>query len=641
MSKVLVSESNLTAIADAIREKNGSSDTYKPGEMAPAIRSLGAEAPFTFGEIPNFVKTEAYAVAKKVRQVQTSKTITAIVWSDAHHTAGQVTGWQAQTNISTLHAAMGMAAVAGMCKIDFGAYCGDYTFGNGETTLALFKEQCVEMNKYMDLAYGGIPALYCVGNHDTGEYYLRDNASGALYGAETVYELIGSRNADGVTVMGSTRYGYCYRDLPTKKARIICLNTVEGETDSGYTGSPFSDAQLLWFAQTLYSVGASEGWSIFVVSHYPLDYGATSRAGNIVYQYIQGGSVTINGTTVNFSGHNKAKFVAQYHGHTHCLKVDKLHYIVNNAGTEFDARRLATPSGTFYRNNDYAGHPVYGIEFGEDVAYTKTANTGKDTAFVVNVYDPDKEVIYSFCYGAGYDRTVPIGAVVYRTITNSLTHAVTDNDSISVENGTAYSATITVDSGYTMDTLTVTMGGADITSTAYNSATGVVNIPSVTGDVVITAVAVKQVNYHNLVPDAVDSSGNIAPYQDGKSLSSSGAAGDYSGFTLTGFIPLPDGKTSHTYRIAGDGISFNAADEYNRIAWYDASHALVGVVVAAKRLDTGVYWPSTIDEATTAATIAVNAPHGNNVKTDAAYFRIGAKGQGQNLIVTLDEVIDD
>lgn len=640
MPRGLIDPALLTGIADAIRAKTGGTSAMTPAEMAAAIAELSASDPFTFGEIPDYVKAEAYSVAQKVRAVQTAKTVTAIVWADAHHCADQVTGWQAQTNVSTLHAAMGAAVIAAACPIDFAAYCGDYTFGNGETTLDLFKGQCAEMNKYMDLAYGGIPALYCVGNHDTGEYYLRDNASGALYGAETVYELIGGRNADGVTVMGSTEYGYCYRDLPTKKTRVICLNTVEGETDVGYTGNPFSDTQLLWFAQTLYSIGANADWGIIVVSHYPLDYGATSRAGNIVYQYINGGSVTFKGTTVNFSGHNAAKFVAQYHGHTHCLKVDKLHYIVNNTGTEFDARRLATPSGTFYRNNDYAGHPVYGIEFGEDVAYTKTANTGKDTAFVVNVYDPDKEVIYSFCYGAGYDRTVPIGATVYRTVTNTLTHMTNDNLAISVEDGSLYTATLTAESGYTPDTITITMGGSDITATAYNSSTGVISIASVTGNVVIVATAVKQVSYHNLVPNAQDASGNIASYTDGKSLSSSGAAGDYSGFTLTGFIPLPDGKTSHTYRIAGDGISFNASDEYNRIAWYDASHALVGVVVAAKRLDSSVYWPSTIDEATTAATIVVNAPHGNNVKTDAAYFRLGAKGIGQNLIVTLDETIE-
>lgn len=40
MAKVLVSESNLTAIADAIREKNGETTTYKPSEMASAITAI-------------------------------------------------------------------------------------------------------------------------------------------------------------------------------------------------------------------------------------------------------------------------------------------------------------------------------------------------------------------------------------------------------------------------------------------------------------------------------------------------------------------------------------------------------------------------------------------------------------------------
>lgn len=38
--KVLVNESSLTAIADAIREKNGTSETYKPAEMGNAISNL-------------------------------------------------------------------------------------------------------------------------------------------------------------------------------------------------------------------------------------------------------------------------------------------------------------------------------------------------------------------------------------------------------------------------------------------------------------------------------------------------------------------------------------------------------------------------------------------------------------------------
>lgn len=40
MAKVLISESILTAIADAIREKLSTTDTYKPSEMAEAVESI-------------------------------------------------------------------------------------------------------------------------------------------------------------------------------------------------------------------------------------------------------------------------------------------------------------------------------------------------------------------------------------------------------------------------------------------------------------------------------------------------------------------------------------------------------------------------------------------------------------------------
>ena len=45
MSKVLVNESSLTGIADAIRGKNGSTDTYKPSEMAAAITAISGGGP--------------------------------------------------------------------------------------------------------------------------------------------------------------------------------------------------------------------------------------------------------------------------------------------------------------------------------------------------------------------------------------------------------------------------------------------------------------------------------------------------------------------------------------------------------------------------------------------------------------------
>lgn len=40
MARVLVNEENLTNIANAIREKNGETTTYKPSEMAISIQNI-------------------------------------------------------------------------------------------------------------------------------------------------------------------------------------------------------------------------------------------------------------------------------------------------------------------------------------------------------------------------------------------------------------------------------------------------------------------------------------------------------------------------------------------------------------------------------------------------------------------------
>ena len=76
------------------------------------------------------------------------------------------------------------------------------------------------------------------------------------------------------------------------------------------------------------------------------------------------------------------------------------------------------------------------------------------------------------------------------TITNALSHVSNSNTSASVQANSSYSGTLTADTDYEIDSVTVTMGNVDITSTAYTSATGVISIASVTGDIVITASAI-------------------------------------------------------------------------------------------------------------------------------------------------------
>lgn len=77
--------------------------------------------------------------------------------------------------------------------------------------------------------------------------------------------------------------------------------------------------------------------------------------------------------------------------------------------------------------------------------------------------------------------------VIVYTITNNLTNCNNSNTSTTINENSSYSGTITIADSYLLSSATVTMGGVDITSTAYNN--GLISIPSVTGDIVITVVA--------------------------------------------------------------------------------------------------------------------------------------------------------
>lgn len=80
------------------------------------------------------------------------------------------------------------------------------------------------------------------------------------------------------------------------------------------------------------------------------------------------------------------------------------------------------------------------------------------------------------------------------TIAYELVNITSNSSVFSVNEGASYSATLTAAGGYTLDgaTVSVTMGGADITADVY--ADGTVSIPAVTGDIaiIVSAVQVEQ-----------------------------------------------------------------------------------------------------------------------------------------------------
>ena len=81
------------------------------------------------------------------------------------------------------------------------------------------------------------------------------------------------------------------------------------------------------------------------------------------------------------------------------------------------------------------------------------------------------------------------------TITNTLTNVSSDNTTSSVEENASYTANLTPSEGYTLDSVVVTMGGADITSEVCRD--GVITISNVTGNIVITATANEETTSNN------------------------------------------------------------------------------------------------------------------------------------------------
>ena len=83
---------------------------------------------------------------------------------------------------------------------------------------------------------------------------------------------------------------------------------------------------------------------------------------------------------------------------------------------------------------------------------------------------------------------VPV--VTTYTISKELVNVTSNNAATSVNENASYTATLTADEGYTLDSVTVTMGGVDVTADVY--ADGVISIPSVTGNVEIIASAIAE-----------------------------------------------------------------------------------------------------------------------------------------------------
>ena len=149
-------------------------------------------------------------------------------------------------------------------------------------------------------------------------------------------------------------------------------------------------------------------------------------------------------------------------------------------------------------------------EFNNDVGYLTESDKPDIVAMVIEALggnpvfgyvDEDNNIIvsgnlpdgtYTVKYELEDGSTVDIGelvldANVYYSVTNHLTNCTNGNGATQAVQGGSYSATISANTGYELSSVTVTMGGTDISSSAVSG--GNISIANVTGDIVITAMA--------------------------------------------------------------------------------------------------------------------------------------------------------
>lgn len=146
------------------------------------------------------------------------------------------------------------------------------------------------------------------------------------------------------------------------------------------------------------------------------------------------------------------------------------------------------------------------------------------------------------------------------SVTQTLQNVSSSNAATAAADGSRYETVITAHAGYAISGVTVTMGGEDITATAWDADTGTVSINAVTGDVTITASASAA---------TLDTSPAIA--KTGYSLNSTGGEIPFTtdGACYTEFYALKTGAKTLTLYIADSvGVSFAAG---GKMQFWDAA----------------------------------------------------------------------
>lgn len=548
-----VLNAKLLNIANAIRKGTGQSQTMADTEMPFAISEIDTSG---YGKLPSYWNNAVNTAISTIRGLQEDPDNIPLFayFSDCHIRPNATTPNPGHTG--TL-AAMVMNA----CQIPYAVCCGDSarSDGNGLTEESQMVD-CFDAANRNFAPIGWHRLLQTQGNHDgswgtaNGKTYAYQMDSAQLY--DYIYR---KQEAASNHVFGGGDKSYFYVDDTEHKIRIIMLNSLWCEMPYNADGTAafdrqhyfgYGQAQLTWLATTALNVESD--WVIFIGTHVPpLDM----YRGESYQEYRTKWTRDIELLRGILSAYeNKTTYSGSYTKNTSRGEGDWANVSVSVDFSGALGRIAGFFCGHCHVDTINTGDlplPVITITSDGDISYDGAEENrvlGTDNEHAIDFVTINKvtQSVTLTRLGVGASRAYSYKGIVLYAVSNNLTNVTTSNSVASVEGDTAYTATLTVKDGYEKLTVSVKMGGVDITSTAYSN--GVVNITKVTGDIVITASATKKASYTNLAdPTSTD-------WSNDDRLGSSGTPkgeGQYPGGVVTNWIDVEKGDV---LRISGVNI---------------------------------------------------------------------------------------
>ena len=160
-------------------------------------------------------------------------------------------------------------------------------------------------------------------------------------------------------------------------------------------------------------------------------------------------------------------------------------------------------------------------------------------------------------------------------VNQNLTNCSSSYSRAVTEGGTAFTATLTADVGYTLNAVTITMGGTDVSQ--YYSG-GTINIPSVTGNIVITATAVETAKE------------NLLTMNDGKinkRFNATNTESTANGYFITDYFDFHSGIRIVKGYLNAQGTASSNHYGNCRIGFYDANKNFITAGYIADTDSTG------------------------------------------------------